>query len=183
MAKNNAPRSHVKAVKAKSKTSKTGALTKELMNKAVRHIAEEIVAAKPGLDGRTPRGFAEKLVKEGKETFPKITMNKVNYAIKLIKDELKKGSLSLNASNISSLTDDNSVVSTASTNVTSGTSSTSSSKSSMESEISNPTKKRQATYNNSSQKRSKLKTSAVDKGSEKKTTPKKNRRYHQRILC
>jgi len=38
--KNNAPRSHVKAVKAKSKTSKTGALTKELMNKAVRHIAE-----------------------------------------------------------------------------------------------------------------------------------------------
>ena len=43
----NAPRSHIKAVKAKSKTSKTGALTKELMNKAVRHIAEEIVAAKP----------------------------------------------------------------------------------------------------------------------------------------
>jgi len=173
MAKINAPRSHIKAVKAKSKTSKTGALTKELMNKAVRHIAEEIVAAKPGLDGCTPRGFAEKLVKEGKETFPKITMNKVNYAINLIKDELKKGSLSLNASNVSSLTDDNSVVSTASTNVTSGTSSTSSSKSSMESEISNPTKKRQATCNNSSQKRSKLKTSAVDKGSEKKKQPKK----------
>jgi hypothetical protein len=124
------------------------------------------------LDGRTPRGFAEKLVKEGKETFLKITMNKVNYAIKIIKDELKKGSLSLNASNLSSLTDDNSFVSTASTNVTSGTSSTSSSKSSMESEISNPTKKRQATDNNSSQKRSKLKTSAIDKGSEKKNKKK-----------
>jgi hypothetical protein len=54
MAKNNAPQSHVNAVKAKSEMSKTGALTKELMNKAVRHIAEEIVAAKPGLDGRTP---------------------------------------------------------------------------------------------------------------------------------
>ncbi len=70
--------------------SKTGALTKELMNKAVHHVAEEIVAAKPGLDGCIPRGFAEKLVNEGKETFPKITMNKVNYASKLIKDELKK---------------------------------------------------------------------------------------------
>jgi len=43
----------------------------------------------------------------------------------------------------------------------------------MESDISNPTKKRQATYNNSSQKRSKLKTSAVDKGSEKKQPKKK----------
>ena len=64
------------------------------MSKAVRHIAEEIVTAKPGLDGCTPRGFAEKLVNEGKETFPKITMNKVNYASKLIKDELEKGSLS-----------------------------------------------------------------------------------------
>ena len=90
MAKSNAPRNHVKAAKAKSKMSKTGALTKELMNKAVRHIAEEIVAAKPGLDGRTPRGFAEKLVNEGKETFLTITLNKVNYAIKLIEDELKK---------------------------------------------------------------------------------------------
>jgi hypothetical protein len=144
--------------------SKTGALTKELMNKAVHYLAEEIVAAKPGLDGRTPWGFGEKLVKEGKEHFPKITMNKVNYAIKIIKDELKKGSLSLNVSNISRLTDDNSVVSTASTNVTSGTSSTSSSKSSLESEASNTTKKRQATDINSSQKQSKLKTSTVDKG-------------------
>ena len=45
MAKINAPRSHIKAVKAKSKTSKIGALTKELMYKAVHHIAEEIVAA------------------------------------------------------------------------------------------------------------------------------------------
>jgi hypothetical protein len=79
-------------------------------------------------------------------------MNKVNYAIKIIKDELKKRSLSLNVSNISSLTDDNSVVSTASTNVTSGTSSTSSSKSSLESEASNATKKRQAIDINSSQK-------------------------------
>jgi hypothetical protein len=91
-------------------------------------------------------------------------MHNINYAIKLIRDELKKGSLSLNASNISSLTDDASIISTASTNVTSGTSG---SKSSLESEASKPTKKWQATDNNSLHKWSKLNTSAVDKGSQK----------------
>jgi hypothetical protein len=89
-------------------------------------------------------------------------MHNINYAIKLIRDELKKGSLS--ASNISSLTDDASIISTASTNVTSGTSG---SKSSLESEASKPTKKWQATDNNSLHKWSKLNTSAVDKGSQK----------------
>jgi hypothetical protein len=88
------------------------------MNKAVHHIASEIVAAKSGLDNCTPQGFAEKLVREGKEIFPELTMNKVNYAVKLLKLELKKGSLSLNAdSNISSLTNKaaESVISTVST--------------------------------------------------------------------
>ena len=65
--------------------SKTGALTRELLSKAERYIAEQIVAAKPGLDGHTPRGFVEKLVDEGKETFPKITMNKVNYLLSELK--------------------------------------------------------------------------------------------------
>jgi hypothetical protein len=37
------------------------------------------------LDGHTPRGFVEKLVDEGKETFPKITMNKVNYVLSELK--------------------------------------------------------------------------------------------------
>jgi hypothetical protein len=125
------------------------------------------VAAKSGLDNRTPRGFAEKLVREGKKIFPNLTMNKVNYAAKFLKLELKKGSLSLNAdSNISSLTDEaaESVISTASTsNVTSG------SKSSLESNASNPTRKRGMTDNNTSHTaRSKINTYAVDNGSEKK---------------
>ncbi len=95
------------------KASKAKLLTKEPMDKAVQHIASEIVAAKPGLDGRTPRGFAEKLLKEAKYSFPKSTMNKVNYAVKSLKNELKRGSLSLNnTSNISC--DDKSVKSTAS---------------------------------------------------------------------
>jgi hypothetical protein len=92
MVKGNAPHTIVKAAKAKSKAIKIGSLTNELMNKAVRNIASEIVAAKSGLDNRTPRGFAEKLVREGKEIIPKLTMNKVNYAVKLLELELKKGS-------------------------------------------------------------------------------------------
>jgi hypothetical protein len=165
--KGNAPQTIVKAVKAKSKVIKAGVLTNELMNKAVCHIASEIVAAKSGLDNRTPRGFAEKLVREGKEIFPKLTMNKVNYAVKLLKLELKKGSLSLNAdSNISSLTDEaaEKVISTASpSNVTSG------SKSSLESNANNPKRKRGMTDNNTSNPRSMINTSAVNNGSEKKT--------------
>jgi hypothetical protein len=87
MAKSNAPRTIVKAAKAKSKVLNAGVLTNDLTNKAVRHIASEIVAAKSGLDNRTPRGFAEKLVREGKEIFSKLTLNKANYAIKLLKLE------------------------------------------------------------------------------------------------
>jgi hypothetical protein len=47
------------------------------MDKAFRHIVSELVAAKPGLDGRTTRGFTEQLVKEAKESFPQLTMDKV----------------------------------------------------------------------------------------------------------
>jgi hypothetical protein len=46
------------------------------MSKVVRHIAAEIVAAKPKLDGCT---HAKKLVKKEKEIFPKLAMNKFNY--------------------------------------------------------------------------------------------------------
>ena len=101
MAKSNAPRNHVKAAKAKSKMSKTGALTKELMNKAVRHIAEEIVAAKPGLDGRTPRGFAEKLVNEGKETFPTIvSMTSCSKVTTSVGDSISDNNLSIGVATV-----------------------------------------------------------------------------------
>jgi hypothetical protein len=69
--KGKAPRAVVKAVKAKSKVVKAGSLTKELIDKAVRHIPSEIVAARPGLDSRTPRGFAEGLLKDAQEAFPR----------------------------------------------------------------------------------------------------------------
>jgi hypothetical protein len=179
MAKGKAPRAVVKAVKGKSKVAKAGSLTKELMDKAVRHIASEIVAARPGLDSHTPRGFAEGLLKEAQETFPRLTMNKVNYAVKLLKMELKKGSLSLNAvTNVSSLTDEceQSQISTTSTNMTSST------ELSSESECSHPKRKSSATSNNISSKRSKgnadvtktrRATAVIDNGSKKKKQPKK----------
>jgi hypothetical protein len=81
MVKSNNKKVAAKIVKLK-KPSKARSLTKELMERAVRHIAEEILAAKPAADGRTPRGFADKLLKEAKETFPKLSMNKINYAVK-----------------------------------------------------------------------------------------------------
>ncbi len=115
------------------------------MDKAVRHIASEIVAAKPGLDGRTPRGFAEKLLKKAKESFPKLTMNKVNYAVTLLKKQLKQGSLSLHSFNISSLIfDDESIKSTPSsgTNTTATTSSTSKSSSAADAEANKSSQKR-----------------------------------------
>jgi hypothetical protein len=189
MAKGKAPRAVVKAVKAKSKVAKADSLTKELMDKAVQHIASEIVAARPGLDSRTPRGFAESLLKEAQEAFPRLTMNKVNYAVKLLKMELKKGSLSLNAViNVSSLTDEceQSETSTTSTNVTSST------ELSSESECSHPKRKSSTTSNNISSKQSKgngdvtktrRATAVIDNGSEKQNktnNPKKYRRHYQR---
>jgi hypothetical protein len=77
------------------------------MEKAIQHIATEIIVAKPDVNGRTPRGFAEKLLSEAKESLPKITMNKINYAITKLKKQLKNGALNVTGSNISSLTDDN----------------------------------------------------------------------------
>jgi recombinational DNA repair protein RecR len=92
MVKSNNKKVAAKIVKLK-KPSKAQSLTKELMERAVRHIAEEILAVKPTADGRTPRGFADKLLKEAKETFPKLSMNKINCAIKKMKEGLKKGSV------------------------------------------------------------------------------------------
>jgi hypothetical protein len=63
-------RSALKVCASKFTTaSKARSLTIELMDKAVRHIAPEILAAKPDVNGRTPRGYAESLLKEGKESF------------------------------------------------------------------------------------------------------------------
>ncbi len=121
------------AAKVKKATIKSKSLSKALMEKAVRHIALEIIAAKPSVNDRTPRGFAEKLLKEAQETLPKLTMNKINYAIKNLKEQLKNGELhyGTGGSNISSLTEDNNKLSGSSDqSVTSGSTTSQSSNSS-----------------------------------------------------
>jgi hypothetical protein len=90
-----------------NKARKPKSLTKALIEKTMRHTATEIIVAKPDVNGRTPQGFAEKLLIEAKETLPKLTMNRINYAIKNLRKQLKSGVLNVTGSNISSLTDDN----------------------------------------------------------------------------
>ncbi len=70
-----------KPIKGKSVSSCT-AMNKEFMNKSIEHIAEKIIASKANPDGRTPCGFAEEMLQEGRKCFPTMTMNMVNYAIK-----------------------------------------------------------------------------------------------------
>jgi hypothetical protein len=152
------------AAKVKKATIKSKSLSKALMEKAVRHIALEIIAAQPSVNDRTPRGFAEKLLKEAQETLPKLTMNKINYAIKNLKEQLKNGELhyGTGGSNISSLTEDNNKLSGSSDqSVTSGstTSQSSNSSTSTSSDIQSKSSdassasKDQAKYNNESLKR------------------------------
>jgi hypothetical protein len=69
---------------------KCASLNKEFMDKCVQHIAEKIVASRETPDGRTPRGLAERLLKEGKECFPLMNMNMINYAIKKVKEKIPK---------------------------------------------------------------------------------------------
>jgi hypothetical protein len=96
-----------KGTKNNRKVIKKTSGIRSLLEKALKHIASEIVAAKPNIDGRTPRGFAETLLKEAQSMFPVLTMNKINYAVKNLKEALKKGALNVNSSSkVSSLTGD-----------------------------------------------------------------------------
>jgi hypothetical protein len=84
---------------AKRKTSKNKTICKsakalskdgkEFMASCVEHIAKKIVTSRSGT-GRTPRGFAEKLLQEGKKIFPSMSMNMINYAVKKAVDEKDK---------------------------------------------------------------------------------------------
>ncbi len=83
-----------KAIKGKSTKAKSisscNSMNKEFMKKCIEHIAEKIVASKANPDGRTPRGFAETMLQEGRKCFPTMNMNMINYAVKKLKDKGKK---------------------------------------------------------------------------------------------
>jgi hypothetical protein len=63
---------------------KANSLMKQFMSSAVTVIAKKIVTEKGNDDGRVPWGFASKLLKQGKETFPKMSMRTINnYVLKI----------------------------------------------------------------------------------------------------
>jgi hypothetical protein len=45
---------------------------------SIKYMAEQIVAEKNKKNGRVLWGFASKLLKEGRETFPKMSLRTVN---------------------------------------------------------------------------------------------------------
>jgi hypothetical protein len=81
------------------------------MLSAVRVIAEKIVGEKKRNNGRAPWGLASQLLKQGKETFPNLSMRTINnYVIKIEEDvnnTVVKCTILLrsNASTLSTLTD------------------------------------------------------------------------------
>ena len=108
----------------------SNSLSKQFMLSAVCVIAEKIVDEKKKNAGRAPWGFASRLLKQGKETFPNMSMRTINnYVIKIEKGEkniVVKRSILLkrNASTLSTLTDPftNSAPSNTNTSSGSGTS-------------------------------------------------------------
>ena len=64
----------------------TKKLNKQLMIVAIKYVAEQIIIEKEKNNGRVPWGFSARLLKEGRETFPKMSMRTINnYIIKLEK--------------------------------------------------------------------------------------------------
>jgi hypothetical protein len=57
-------------------------------------IVEKIIASKDEINGRTPRGFAERLLKEAQKSFPGMKMNMINYSIKKLKNKVIKSTVS-----------------------------------------------------------------------------------------
>lgn len=106
MAKKGGKQRKVKKVKCREKARPNGNLTKQLMKICTDKIAEQIISSKEDISGRTPRGFAESLLQEARKSFPKMTMNMVNYAILKLKKERISSVITSAAgeSNISSLT-------------------------------------------------------------------------------
>jgi hypothetical protein len=103
-----------KQTSVSKKSNSVNKLNKQLMLVAVKYIAEKIVKEKGKNNGRVPWGYAAKLLKEGRETFPKMSMRTINnYIIKLEKEQenqIKIGSSimfdSSNTNNVSNITEE-----------------------------------------------------------------------------
>jgi hypothetical protein len=63
---------------------RNNSLSKQFMLRSATVIAEKIVAEKKKNNGRVPWGFAANLLKQGRETFPKMSTRTINNYIKKI---------------------------------------------------------------------------------------------------
>jgi hypothetical protein len=61
---------------------RNNSLSKQFMLRSATAIAEKIVAEKKKKNGRVPWGFAANLLKQGRDTFPKMSMRTINNYIK-----------------------------------------------------------------------------------------------------
>jgi hypothetical protein len=101
-----------KSAKASSCSISANKLNKQLMLVSVNYIAEQIVMEKKKNEGRVPWGIASKLLKEGQQTFPKMSMQMVNNYVKKIEEQQldKRVGSSILVSNstiaVSTITDD-----------------------------------------------------------------------------
>jgi hypothetical protein len=73
--------------KMKRNALRNNSLSKQFMLRSATVIAEKIVAEKKKNNGRVPWGFAANLLKQGRETFPKMSMRTINNYIKKIEEE------------------------------------------------------------------------------------------------
>ncbi len=89
--------------KKASTATKSEALNKQFMLRAVQLIAEKVIMAKAKNQGKVPYGFLKKLLHEGKETFPKMSRRTINnYVNKLEKKVAVKKVVILRHQNASS---------------------------------------------------------------------------------
>ncbi len=79
------------AVKKKGVASKSNKLNKQLMLVSVKYIAERIIIEKEKNGGRVPWGFAAGLLKEGKETFPNMSMRTINNYVNKMETTISSG--------------------------------------------------------------------------------------------
>ena len=75
----------------KSKPKKAGPLTKQFMLNSAKCLAEMIVQEKIKNNGRVPWGYASKLLKEGRITFPNLSRRTINNYITRLEKERKIG--------------------------------------------------------------------------------------------
>ena len=107
-----------KATVSKRKKDKNVNLSKQFMLSACKVIAQKVVEKKVSNNGWAPWGYASELLKQGREIYPKMSMQTINNYIKVLEIESKEKKIGCTIlfdnepNDLSSITDGN-LISTA----------------------------------------------------------------------